>query len=199
MNAPPRLLLITLSNIGDAVMTTPVLQAMHQLHPQALIDIVADRRSAALFEPCPFRGEIIIKDKKAGWRGLLSLVRRLRQRRYRLIVDLRTDGLSWLLRADQRRTKRDAQCSGPHAVERAYAVISPLLPPTPPQTCLWLTEQHHRQALERLLALPAGRDVFSLQPLGVAELAIVALAVAAWAALLMLTWRHRIVDRFLGI
>jgi len=45
----------------------------------------------------------------------------------------------------------------PHAVERAYAVISPLLPPTPPQTCLWLTEQHHRQALERLLALPAGR------------------------------------------
>jgi len=50
-----------------------------------------------------------------------------------------------------------------------------------------------------VLALPAGRDVFSLQPLGVAELAIVALAVAAWAALLMLTWRHRIVDRFLGI
>jgi cation-transporting ATPase E len=50
-----------------------------------------------------------------------------------------------------------------------------------------------------VLAIPAGRDVFALQPLGVAELGIVAIAIVAWALLLVLTWRHRIVDRFLGI
>lgn len=152
-----RLLLITLSNIGDAVMTTPVLLAMHQLHPGAVIDIVADRRSAALFEHCPFRGDILLKDKKAGWRGLLSLVRRLRRHRYRLIVDLRTDGLSWLLRADERRTKQHASVVGGHAVERAYSVVAALLPPGIPSTCLWLDDALAAQARQRLLELPEGR------------------------------------------
>lgn len=153
---PGRLLLITLSNIGDALMTTPVLQAMHRLHPDAVIDIVADRRSALLFEHCPFRGEIILKDKKAGWRGLLALVRQLRRHRYRLVVDLRTDGVSWLLRADQRRTRQHARGHRGHAVERAWAVISPLLPSAIPETCVWLSEAQRKQAAERLAVLPAG-------------------------------------------
>ncbi len=50
-----------------------------------------------------------------------------------------------------------------------------------------------------VLAIPAGRSVFALQPLGLAELAVVAVAVAAWAVLLVLAWRHRVVERFLGI
>jgi cation-transporting ATPase E len=50
-----------------------------------------------------------------------------------------------------------------------------------------------------VLAIPAGRELFALQPLGVEELAIVAGAVAAWTVLLMLAWRHRVVERFLGI
>jgi cation-transporting ATPase E len=50
-----------------------------------------------------------------------------------------------------------------------------------------------------LLAVPAGRAVFALQPLGAAELAIVIAAVAAWAAALHAAWRYRVVERFLGI
>ena len=50
-----------------------------------------------------------------------------------------------------------------------------------------------------LLAMPAGRAIFSLRPLGVAELALVMSAVAAWAVALHSVWRHRIVERFLGI
>ncbi len=50
-----------------------------------------------------------------------------------------------------------------------------------------------------LLATPAGRAVFSLRPLGPAELVIVLVAVAAWAAALHAVWRYRVVERFLGI
>jgi cation-transporting ATPase E len=50
-----------------------------------------------------------------------------------------------------------------------------------------------------LLAVPAGRAVFALQPLGAAELAIVIAAVVAWAAALHAAWRYRVVERFLGI
>jgi cation-transporting ATPase E len=50
-----------------------------------------------------------------------------------------------------------------------------------------------------LLVVPAGRAIFALQELGLPELAIVAGAVVAWAILLGLTWRYRLVERFLGI
>jgi cation-transporting ATPase E len=50
-----------------------------------------------------------------------------------------------------------------------------------------------------LLATPAGREVFALQPLGVAELVLVGAALAGWALLLAITWRHRLVERFAGI
>jgi hypothetical protein len=50
-----------------------------------------------------------------------------------------------------------------------------------------------------LLAVPAGRAVFALQPLGAAELAIVIAAVAVWAVALHAAWRYRVVERFLGI
>ena len=98
------ILLITLSNIGDALMTTPVLEVLHHQYPQAVIDIVTDARAGNLFEFCPYQGEIILKHK--GWRGTLALVKRLRITRYDLIVDLRTDGLTLLLRARRKLTRR---------------------------------------------------------------------------------------------
>lgn len=158
MTSQARQLLITLSNIGDAVMTTPVLTAMHALHPDALVDIVADARSAELFEPCPFRGEILLREKKDGWRGWWRVLRALRGHRYRLIVDLRTDGLSWLLHAQRRCTKRRARAQRGHAVERAYAVMAGLLPAgAPPPTRLWLAATDREFAARRTASLPRGR------------------------------------------
>ena len=90
------ILLITLSNIGDAVMTTPVMTALHNKYPRAVMDIVADARSGEIFTQCPYKGEIFLKDKQAGWQGLLRLVKQLRMKRYDLMVDLRTDGLTLL-------------------------------------------------------------------------------------------------------
>jgi len=62
----PRMLVITLSNIGDAIMTTPVLAALHAQYPAARIDLVCDLRSSALFEPCSYIGQLFVRDKKNG-------------------------------------------------------------------------------------------------------------------------------------
>lgn len=155
-----RILLITLSNIGDAVMTTPVLAHLHALHPEARIDLVADRRSSRLFEACPFVGEIHHKDKKRGWRGVLALVRTLRRQRYDLIVDLRTDGLALLLRARRRLMKWGRRPHGPHAVEDLISIIDPINPAheiPPVQLCL---DEGARAAATALLAgLPGTRHL----------------------------------------
>jgi heptosyltransferase-3 len=152
------ILLITLSNIGDAVMTTAVMAALHKKHPLAIMDIVADARSCDLFSHCPYSGEIFLKDKQAGWRGLLRLVKQLRTQRYDLVVDLRTDGLTLLLRAGRRLTRQGSKAAGPHAVERHFGVIGPRegineIPPT----CLWLAQHDQEFARQQLTVLPGTR------------------------------------------
>lgn len=152
-----RLLVITLSNIGDAVMTTPVLEALHQAYPSASIDLVADRRSAEIFRHCPYLGRVVYKEKRAGWRAALKLVRDLRRTRYDLIVDLRTDGLAYLLRGRRRLTKWHAQPQGPHAVQQHLGVIAALGERAIPATQVWLTPELKANAEQYLRELPGTR------------------------------------------
>ena len=99
-------LFITLSNIGDALLTTPVLQFLHRHDEAASIDIVSDKRSSLLFRHCPYRGEIYNKQKERFLRGVPALWYELRRKRYDLVVDLRTDVLARLIPAEKRLFKR---------------------------------------------------------------------------------------------
>ncbi len=136
-----RILFISLSNIGDAIMTTPVLQALHTRYPEAIIDIVADRRSAEIFMYCPYRGELFFKQKREILRGGWSLLKALRARRYDLIVDLRTDGFAYLLRTDKRLTKWHRKNNGLHSVEQHMGIIGSIYAPAPIPAChIWLGE-----------------------------------------------------------
>ena len=100
-----KILFISLSNIGDAIMTTPVLMALHERYPEAVVDIVGDQRSSEIFKHCPFRGEIFNKQKHRFLRGIPVLLKTLWFQSYDLIVDIRTDGLAYLLPAGKRFTK----------------------------------------------------------------------------------------------
>lgn len=152
------ILFITLSNIGDVLMTTPVMEALHRKYPQAVFDIVADRRSSELFTHCPYRQAVIHRDKDRGWRGSVALVTRLRAIRYDLIVDLRTDGLSLLLRGHRRLTRRGSRPAGPHAVERHMGVIMQRehLTAIPPVRT-WLSPAEHALAQATVASLPGTR------------------------------------------
>ncbi|MFA7608065.1 MAG: glycosyltransferase family 9 protein [Rhodocyclaceae bacterium] len=162
-----RILAISLSNIGDAVMTTPVLERLHALYPDAVVDIIGDRRSSILFTHCPYRGEIFHKRKEEGWHGLLKLIRQLRRTHYDLIADLRTDGLAYLLRGRRRLVKWGRKAYGPHAVEDLMSIIDRINPErTIPAPKVWLSAAEHTAAdtlLEgfaayRLLALGPGAN-----------------------------------------
>jgi ADP-heptose:LPS heptosyltransferase len=159
-----KILLITLSNIGDAVMTTPVLETLHNTWTLATIDIVTDARASRLFAHCPYGGRVVLKDKQAGWRGTLALVRQLRRTRYDLVVDLRTDGLTLLLRARHRLSRRGSQPLGYHAVERHFGVISRYLNTTRiPAATIRLSQAEHRFADRQLSGLP-GQHWLALGP-----------------------------------
>ena len=159
-----RALLITLSNIGDVIMTTPVLQALHEYFPEACIDIVADSRSADIFKYCPFRGDLFLKHKRGLFRGAWALLNALRERQYDLIVDLRTDGFAYLLRGSKRLTKWHKRNSVQHSVEQHMSVIRSIWNDKPVPSCrIWLDDVERLYANETLGAFK-GKMLLGLGP-----------------------------------
>jgi len=161
-----KILFIGLSSVGDVVMTTPVLKSLQDKYPDALFDIVVDKRGTGLYKNYPRLNKLYLKDKDRPLRGVPDLLLQLWQTRYDLIVDVRTDGLAYLLRAKKRYTKWFAKSYGPHAVEGLMGVVADLHGNHPiPDTCVWPSDADREYATkqisvfsnkDKLLALSVG-------------------------------------------
>ena len=159
-----RILLISLSNIGDAIMTTPVLQALHTGFPEAQIDIVSDRRSSDIFLHCPYRGRIFNKAKQRFLRGLPALLYELRSTRYNLIVDLRSELIAYLLRADKRLCRWHRKFYGLHSVERHMGIIHAVHGTRPIPSCIVWPGEDDRSFANRVLQEYLGKNLLSIGP-----------------------------------
>jgi ADP-heptose:LPS heptosyltransferase len=136
------ILFVTLSNIGDVILTTPALEALHKQYTSALIDVVCDKRSAIIFKHCPYIDRLILKEKRSGWRGLLNLVLKLRKKNYDLAVDLRTDGLLHLIKSKIKIFKRSNHSTlHMHSVEKHYLSLGEHVNLTIPDTRIWLSRK----------------------------------------------------------
>ena len=146
-----RILFIGLSCVGDVVMTSVVIKTLQKQFPQATIDFVADKRSSNLYERFPNLGKIVIKNKDNFLRGTPDLIKELWKTKYDIIVDVRTDGLAYLLRGKKKYTKLFSTSYGEHAVEDLMGVIFSLHKNNPiPDTTIWLTEQERKNAQKKL-------------------------------------------------
>ena len=97
-----KILVFTLSNIGDVIVTTPVLSLLREHFPQAHLSVLLGPKGAPFFENCNTIDDVIIYDKRAFWFDRLKLVFRLRQAHYDCVVDLRNSLLAWLIGARYR-------------------------------------------------------------------------------------------------
>ena len=155
---PEQILFIGLSNVGDVVMCSPVLQSLHTLYPAAVFDVVADSKSRNLYECAPFIRAIHIKRKNGLLRGAPALIGALWRTRYDLIVDLRTDGLAYMLRGKRKYTKWNRRSYGQHAVEELLGVIAGLHGDRPvPPARVWLGDQQRRAARRQLAGFKDGK------------------------------------------
>jgi lipopolysaccharide heptosyltransferase III len=148
-----KILFIGLSSVGDVVMTTPVLKSLQDKYPDALFDIVVDKRGTGLYKNYPRLNKLYLKDKDKPLRGVPDLLLQLWKTRYDLVVDVRTDGLAYLLRAKKRYTKWFAESYGPHAVEGLMGVIAKLHGDAPiPHTSVWSSDSDKDYAENKLSA-----------------------------------------------
>lgn len=152
-----RILFVTATRIGDAVLSTGLLAHLLELHPGAGLTIAAGPVAAPLFEAVPGLERIVSLTKRPWSLHWVELYRETVGRRWNLVVDLRGSALAYLLRADERRVmaKGDA---GEHRV-RQLARLFALDPPPPPR--LWTASRHQAAAAA---LIPPGSPVLAIGP-----------------------------------
>ena len=98
-----RLLFVTATRIGDALLTTGLLAHLIDRHPGAQVTVACGPAAAGLFATVPGLEELILLPKGRFARHCLHLWRRTVGRRWDMVVDLRGSSLAWCLLAKERR------------------------------------------------------------------------------------------------
>ncbi|MGB2705739.1 MAG: glycosyltransferase family 9 protein [Candidatus Omnitrophota bacterium] len=94
-----RILAITLSNVGDIILTTPVTETLLREFPSAELDVMVGPNGKEIFDAHKKIRDVIIYDKKSSplWKFMLFI--RLWKKRYNLIADLRNTVFPFILGA----------------------------------------------------------------------------------------------------
>jgi len=132
-----KILFITLSNIGDVILTTPVLDYLHSIYPKAKIDIVGDLRSKEIFDACNYKNIFYLKDKSKGLIGNIKLIYKLRQNKYDIAIDLRTDFYLFFIKAKKKFFKKNTKDT--HSALKHFSAIEDDLNKIP-NTNIWIPE-----------------------------------------------------------
>jgi len=123
-----KILLVSLSNLGDAVLTLPVLRTLESAFPAAAIDVSAGAAARAVFEGEPRVRRFIPSGHRSGLGARAAAVREVRRERYDLIVDLRYSPVGLL--GGARARNRYLRFGLPvHRRERHLAALDGIVPP----------------------------------------------------------------------
>ncbi len=93
-----RVLLIRFSSIGDIILTTPLIEAIKEKHPDIIIDYLTLSEYAGLLKYNPNIDNLIIIDRKKGLKESIGKALELRRKNYRYIFDLHRSTRSMVFR-----------------------------------------------------------------------------------------------------
>jgi len=112
-----QILVITLSNLGDVIMTTPVMTSLKEATPNAKMTVVVGPKAKGLLERSTLIQNLVVYDKKAALSEKIKFLKELRKNKYDLVVDLRNTAIPFLVsckkrspvfRSHKKRNKREA-------------------------------------------------------------------------------------------
>ncbi len=101
-----RILIVQTAFIGDVILVTPLIRALKELYPNALLDVMVVPATAGLLHNNPHVNVIITFDKKGSRLSFLTIAKQLRHNRYDLAISphssFTTHFLLWLSGAKMR-------------------------------------------------------------------------------------------------
>lgn len=151
-----RILFITATRLGDAVISTGLLNYLIHVHPDARFTIACGPVAAGLFQRMPQQDRVIVVSKRSYDLHWFDLWKQCVGTRWDLIVDLRGSAISLLLRTRARRIMRGGRRSGPR-IAHVGEVLSLSPPPMP---VVWTGEEDRNVAQ----AILGDADVIAFGP-----------------------------------
>jgi len=153
-----RILFVTSTRLGDAVLSTGVLgRLLDEIGPAARPTVVCGAPAASIFAAVPGLERLIVLNKRRYSLHWAWLWRQVAGRRWDVVVDLRNAPLMRLLWAARRIHLPPAR-GREHQVARLGRALG-AAPPPPPR--LWLSEAHRRLAAE---LIPDGPPALAVAP-----------------------------------
>ncbi len=133
-----RILFITATRVGDAVLSTGLLDHLITENPDARVTVACGPVAAPLFEAVPNLERIIVLEKRAFSLHWVRLWAACVARYWDILVDLRNSPMPYLLAAGARR-RRGSGRAPVHRVRQLAAVLG--LAAEPPAPHLWIADR----------------------------------------------------------
>ncbi len=151
-----RILFVTATRIGDAILSTGLLSHLIDRYPHARITVASGPAAAPLFEAMPALERVIPLRKRRLSLHWLDLWQQCATRRWDLVIDLRRSAISWFLLSRERRVAPPTNLEI-HRVPHLAATLS--LQSMPPNPICWTRPQDEAQAAE---LVPEGGPVLAV-------------------------------------
>lgn len=154
-----RILFVTSNRLGDAILSTGLLDHLIGSYPDCRITVVCGPVAAGLFARMPNCARVIVLDKRPWslhWPQLWAIAAR---RRWDKVVDIRGSGLAWMVRASRRAVMRPRPG---HKLTQLAAVLGLDPPPLP---VAWFAPEDAASVAALLPpASPGGPQLVALGP-----------------------------------
>ena len=151
-----RILFISSTRVGDAILSTGLLDHLIRSHPEARVTVACGPAAAPLFAALPNLERVITLDKMVASLHWLILWKACAGRVWDILVDLRNAPVIWLLAA-RKRHRMGRRRDGLHRVLQLAAVLD--LSAAPPAPRLWTDEAHREKAARLIPEGPPGLAV----------------------------------------
>ncbi len=137
-----KLLFVTSTRIGDAVLSTSLLNYMIMRHPGIRITVACGAPAAGIFKTVPGIEKIIVVEKKPYAGHWVDLWRQTVGTRWDYVIDLRRSTLAYFLRAGKRIINKKAD---PH-IHRVQDMGNLIGDGPPAAPKLWITDEYRQKA-----------------------------------------------------
>jgi ADP-heptose:LPS heptosyltransferase len=150
-----RILFVTSNRLGDAILSTGLLDHLIRTYPDCRITVVCGPVAEGVFARMPNCERVILLDKRRWSLHWLRLWATVARRRWDKVIDIRGSGLAWMVRSGRRRVMRPRPG---HKLAQLAAILEIDPPPLP---VAWFTPQ---DAARAATLLPAGPPLVALGP-----------------------------------
>ncbi len=153
-----KILFITYTRIGDAVLSSGVLKHLVDRYPDARFTVACGPLAASLFDAVPRLDDVIVMTKRPFDGHWFSLWRKVRAKKWDLVVDLRRSLVSYFIRS----RKRAVLGATDNTIHRVPLLSSVLNLSEPADPFLYTAPKNEEAALR---LIPDGSPVLALAPM----------------------------------